>query len=152
MIGFPAVRTTLLPPVLAAALVLGGCGGDGDSASPETAAGPAPVPTVSESRPLTPAEIRVITRAQRRVAAYCRRLGRSLGGGGRPPTEADLNRAIAELDRLAALAGRAPTAETIDGTTPRLALGDIAENLEGTNCDTRLVAHIDAALTGLPAG
>ncbi len=37
------------------------------------------------------------------------------------------------------------------GTTPRLALGDIAENLEGTNCDPRLVAQIDEALATLPA-
>ena len=130
--------------------MLGGCGGD--SAGPETTTAPAPVPTVSESRPLAPAEIRVIIWAQRRVAAYCRRFSRSLGEGGGPPTEADLERVIAALDRLATLAERAPTAETIDGTTARLALGDIAENLEGTNCAPQLVAHIDAALTGLPAG
>ena len=53
--------------------------------------------------------------------------------------------------RLAALAAQAPEAGTPDGTTPRLALGDIAENLEGTNCDSRLVARIDEALGSLPA-
>ena len=138
-----------------AVLVLGlGACGDSDSGSETTVAteGATQLPTVSESRPMTPAEEAVIARARGRVDAYCARVAASLGGEAPPPSAADLGRVTATLDELAALAERAPTAETIDGTSARLALGDIAENLEANNCDSRLVAHIDAALAGLPAG
>jgi len=103
-----------------------------------------------DPRPLSAAEARLIAKARDGVSAYCRKVAQGLGGGKRPGP-ADLEQVTGELDELAALAARAPEASAPDGTTPRLALGDIAENLEGTNCDPRLVAYIDEALASLPA-
>ena len=146
-----ALAATIAAATLAAA---GAACGDSDSDSEATISpeeSSTPLPTVSQSRPMTAAEGAVIARARERVDAYCARVARALAGE-RPPTSAEFTRVTAALDELAALADRAPTAETIDGTTARLALGDIAENLEANNCDPRLVAHIDAALAGLPAG
>ena len=126
------------------------CGED-DSAS-EATEGVASV-TQAESgppQPLSPAGMRVIQRARDAVSAHCRQVADALGKGAMPP-QASFERATAALDELAELAADQPEAEAEDGSTPRLALGDIAENLEGTNCDPRLVARIDQALAGLPA-
>lgn len=131
------------------ALAALGCGGsDGDdetgSAPGETSAGPAQVADVS------PAGVKTIQRARDEVAAYCRRVAAALGKG-TAPTPAAFTRVNEALDKLVNLAAEQPEAATADGTTPRLALGDLAENLEGTNCDERLVARIDQALATLPA-
>jgi len=144
-------RTRLLCATLASAIVTAGCG---DSDSPSAEEGTATVSaqaTVPASRQeLSPAGLRVIETARNEVSAYCRSVAEGLGGG-EGPRPSDLDRVTAALDRLAALATEQPGAETVDGTTPRLALGDIAENLEGTNCDPRLVTRIDEALAALPA-
>ena len=89
--------------------------------------------------------------AQQGVTSYCRARARELGGG-KPTSAKDLERVTSALERLAALAQAKPEAETGDGATVRLALGDIAENLEGTNCDERLVELIDSRLAELPPG
>jgi hypothetical protein len=146
-------RPRLLGAVLLAGLALAACGesDDGGTTGP-TPADTAPAQTLTEMRrsgPLSPAGVAIIRRAQEEVAIYCRKVARGLTGGD-APTPRDLERVTAALDELAELASRQPEAQTDDGTTPRLALGDIAENLEGTNCDPRLVARIDEALAMLP--
>lgn len=133
------------------ALVVAGCGEE--DPGPEAAADTEVVTqTVLTPAPdLSPAGMRVIQRARGAVAAHCRQVAAALEEGGTPPQDS-FEKATAELDELARLATEQPEAEAEDGTTPRLALGDIAENLEGTNCDQRLVARIDEALATVPAG
>lgn len=55
------------------------------------------------------------------------------------------------LGRLADRAELSPEETISDGSTARLALGDLAENLEGTNCDSRLVELINERLAELPS-
>jgi hypothetical protein len=144
------------PPavVLLCVLALTACGdsedpGTAGSGSTNTAAART-VPEVSRDAPLSAGEIAVIRRAQEAVGAYCAKVARGLAEGD-APTQRDFDRVTRPLDELAELASHRPGAEAPDGATPRLALGDIAENLEGTNCDPRLVARIDEALATLPA-
>jgi hypothetical protein len=128
---------------IALAALLAGCGDDGDLEGT----------TFEESTTrLTRAESRVIAVAQRRVQGYCADRAQALFGEGEPPSAHDLREVDDALVALARLAARRPEAESAAGVTPRLALGDIAENLEGTNCDQRLVARIDSLLAGLPGG
>ncbi len=128
---------------VALAALIAGCGGD-DGATGTTF-------EESTSR-LTRAESRMITVAERRVQGYCAERARALFGEGEPPSAADLREVDDALVALAELAERRPEAETAAGVTARLALGDIAEDLEGTNCDERLVAHINSILAELPGG
>jgi hypothetical protein len=127
---------------------MAGCGGtdETDGRSGETE----PTQAQVEPQELSPAGVKTIQRARDEVSAHCRSVDQALDGG-TGPTPTDMQRVNAALDELAELAAAEPGAEMVDGTTPRLALGDIAENLEGTNCDPRLVARIDEALADLPA-
>jgi hypothetical protein len=123
--------------------LIAGCGDDD---------GPSGTTFEESTGVLTRAESRVIAVAQGRVDGYCAERALALFGEGKPPSSADLRAVDDALVALGGLAARKPEAESAAGVTPRLALGDIAENLEGTNCDARLVARIDSILTGLPDG
>jgi hypothetical protein len=122
--------------VLSAAAL--GCGG-----SDEDGAGSAP-PQPPE--PLTPAERATVIRAEREVGSFCRQVARALVGERSRLTQAEVDRVFGAIDRFAAIAREKPGAELQAGTDVRLALGDIAENLEGSNCYQPLVDHIDEAL------
>jgi hypothetical protein len=138
---------------LAAAGVPASCGGEGSSSStagPTAATQPAPTgPPPS----LSAADVAVIAKAKEAVSTYCSKVGAAIGGQGAGPSEGDYLDVTAALDDLAGLAARKPDAETNtpDRITAEVALGDIAENLEGTDCDPRLVEKINEALAQLPA-
>ncbi len=127
-----------LPVAIAAILGLVGCGDSGGD-SPETTPVPPPAP-------------QAIAQARSAVQAYCAEVAKHLAGERGQPTEEELEGVTAAIDALAVRADLTPEATTADGSTPRLALGDIAENLEGTNCDSRLVELIDERLATLPPG
>ncbi len=97
---------------------------------------------------LAPAELRVVRGTQQKVREYCSKRLDELARR-RSPATVNPTPVRRALDQLAALAQRKPEAETPDGASVRLALGDIAEDLEGTNCDSQLVARIDALLAEL---
>ena len=131
------------------AIAVAGCGGSDSDRDDEDQK--ASTEAASEAETVRGPPERVIRRTRDEVAVYCRRVARVLGG--EPgPTAADYERVTSAIDRLVALAAQRPQATDAIGTTPRLALGDIAENLEGANCDPRLVERIDAALATLPPG
>jgi hypothetical protein len=130
--------------ILGVAAGLAACGDDDGGES----AGTVRDGEATLSRP----EIRTIRAAQAEVAGYCARQARALAGQAPAPSPRDLEAVTEALDELGALAEEKPEAETPDGASVRLALGDIAENLEGTNCDPRLVERIDTILAGLPPG
>ena len=140
-------RARLLPAVVLCAVAVAGCGDSGSSAADDEASS---VETTSVEQVSGP-PARVIRRTQTAVGAYCGRVAAGLREG-RGPTPADFERVSSAIDQLVALAAQRPQARDPLGTTPRLALGDIAENLEGANCDPRLVERIDAALATLPPG
>ena len=132
--------TAVVATVTALALVTGACG-DGDGATTETI----------QQAPLTPAEMKVIDGAREAVDGYCVEVAAALSGE-RAVTEPARERATAAIDRLAALAARNPDATAPDGTDASLALSDIAEFLEGSNCDSRLIERIEEQLGAIEDG
>ena len=137
-------------PVLAAALLgtatlaAAGCGSDDEEGT--TAAR-----TVTEPASLSAPEAQTITATRAAVDSYCVHVGARVASG-RQPDPARFDRVVAAVERLERLAAQKPLASAPDGSTPRFALGDIAEDLEGSNCDTRLARRIDEALAALPSG
>jgi hypothetical protein len=137
---------------LSALALATGCGDSGDdqAGAEPTGTVTAQTATISERpHPLSAADAKVVERAREEVNAYCRKVARARGGGA-APRAGDLERVAASLDELAALAARDPEGEGPDGITARLALGDIAEDLEGSNCSIALVERIDQALAEIP--
>ena len=130
----------------AAGILMGGCGSD----EPETDDATAITQTAAQSpQRLAGAEVRVVERTQQEVIAYCQHVAEVVQTPGRVPAPQRFARVNAAIEELAGLAAEKPDAETPDGISARLALGDIAENLEGTNCDNRLVERINAELAEL---
>jgi hypothetical protein len=124
--------------------VVAGCAdGDSTESATTTTAG-------SGAKRLTGAEQALVTRSDRAVKRYCGRLALAVTGQGKPPSAEEQSRAFAATDRLIELARRKPGAPLDTGLQMGLFLGDLAEDLEGSNCDPRLVQRIDQALATLP--
>jgi hypothetical protein len=104
----------------------------------------------SESEAPPPPSAKAIAQARAGVQAYCTQVAAYAVGRRGPPTDEEFDAVSAAIDRLAERAELSPEVLLPDGSTPRLALGDLAEDLEGTNCDSRLVALIDERLASLP--
>jgi hypothetical protein len=138
------MRPALATAVGLSLLALASCG---DGSSPETAdttpAGPA-------AKRLTADEQALVTRSDRTVERYCGHLALSLTGRRKPPSAEEQVRAFAATDRLIELAQEKPAAPLETGVEMGLFLGDLAEDLEGSNCDSRLVERIDQGLATLP--
>ena len=127
---------------LLAVLVLLGCGDSRDAGPPEPAAEP---PT------LTRDERRLLATYEGRIEVHCVRVARSLVDPGRAPTPAQERRAFAAADELAALVARKPRSEVDVGQDLQLYLSDVIENLEGSNCDPRMIARLEKWLAGIRA-
>lgn len=132
---------------MAVGLALAAIASCGDGGSPETAGTTA---TGAAAKRLTAAEQALVTRSERAVSRYCGELALSLTGRRKPPSAAEQGRAFAATDRLIELARRKPAARVQPGVDTELFLGDLAEDLEGSNCDPRLVERIDQGLATLP--
>ena len=91
-----------------------------------------------------------MARSELAVQRYCGKLALSLTGQGKPPSAEEQSRAFVATDRLVELASEKPVAPLDTGVEMGLFLGDLAEDLEGSNCDSRLVERIDQALATLP--
>lgn len=130
--------------VLVAAGVAAGC----HEQEPETAAPPAdagPPPR------LTAAERRALRVAEGRIETHCVQIARSIVDRDARPSPAEEARAFAAADDFIALARAKPTAELDVGQDLRLFLGDVIENLEGANCDPRMIARLEKGLSTIPA-
>lgn len=121
---------------LLAVLVLLGCGDSRDT--------PPPPPQT-----LTRDERRLLMTYEGRITQHCVRVSQSLVDPGRAPTTAQERRAFAAADQLAALVARKPRSEVDVGQDLRLYLSDVIENLEGSNCDQRMVARLERWLAGI---
>jgi hypothetical protein len=138
------MRPALASAVGLALLVLAACGGDGSSGSDGTQ------PPAAQAHRLTADEQNLVTRSDRIVERYCATLALSVTGQRKAPSAEDQDRAFAATDRLIELAREKPAARLETGVDMGLFLGDLAEDLEGSNCDPRLVDRLDQALEALP--
>jgi hypothetical protein len=138
------MRPALATAVGLALVAIASCG---DGGSPETAG---TTPTGAAPKRLTAAEQALVNRSDRAVGRYCGELALSLTGQRKPPSAEEQGRAFAATDRLIELAREKPAARVQPGVDTELFLGDLAEDLEGSNCDPRLVQRIDEALATLP--
>ena len=118
---------------LLAVFALIGCGDSPDAAPPQP-------------QKLTADERRLLVTYEGRIQQHCVRVARSLVDPARAPTPAQEQRAFAAADDLAALVGRKPRAEVDVGQDLRLYLSDVIENLEGSNCDPRMIARLEGWL------
>ena len=135
-----------LRPILAtlAALLVPGCGGEGEETQPvPTATGP------TEARRLKPDELDLVFRAEGVIAEYCRGFAASATGA-KPPSARKETRAFRSIDRLLDLARKRPDEVVETGVDLGLYLSDLAENLEGSNCDPRLVGRLGQGRATLP--
>jgi hypothetical protein len=96
-------------------------------------------------------EKREVDQAESEIHSYCRRLALYLVHRTGPPTSADSGGALAAADRLIALAQQKPDSLYRAQDPMRLALDDLAEDLEGTNCSHEIEQKLNQALAGLPA-
>ncbi len=128
--------------VLAAVGVAAPASGCGEEDSDREAA---PIP----SR-LTGEERQLLKTYEGRIQAHCVRVGRSLVDPRAAPSPSQETRAFTAADDLVALAAKKPTAPVGPGQDLRLFVGDVAENLEGSNCDPRLIARLEQGLGSIP--
>jgi hypothetical protein len=138
------MRLGLAAALLVALLSLVACGDDGSQGGNGAENPP------SQARRLTGHEQELVTRSDRIVERYCARLALSLTGQRRPPSARQQARAFAATDRLIGLAREKPAARVETGGDVALLLADLAEDLEGSNCDPRLVQRLDQGLAALP--
>jgi hypothetical protein len=138
------MRPALATAVAVSLLAVAACGDGGSSTTAST--------TVADAaaKRLTPAEQTAVSRSERAVQRYCGRLALSAIGQGKPPSGSEQAEAFAATGRLIELARLKPTAPLEGGVRMNLFLGDLAEDLEGSNCDPRLIERIDQALATLP--
>ena len=117
------------------ALVIGCLAGCGDDNSTTSSARP--------DAPLTVQERRSEDRSVAAIRGYCRGVARELAGRTAPPSP---DEAVEAAHRIAALARRKPEARYRGTQTARGLAGDLAEDLEGTNCSRVLVAELERGL------
>ena len=98
---------------------------------------------------LTRAERRTVARYESRIQVHCVRVARSLVNPSAAPTVRQETRAFAAAKGLVALAAEKPTAPFGPGQDLRLFVSDVAENLEGSNCDPRMIARLEQGLARL---
>ena len=127
---------------LALAIAAAGCGGAGSPAAPERETAPEP--------PLTSTERQAVRKLEARLQRHCIQVAQSLVDPGAAPRPAQERRAFAAADRLVGLAARRPRAPLGAGQDLRLFLSDTIENLEGSNCDPRLISHLERGLGRIP--
>ncbi len=125
---------------LIAMLALAGCGAD--------AGGPPPEAPRTPQR-LTADERRLLRVYEGRIQAHCVRVARSLVDSREGPSPAQARRAFAAADMLAAIVARKPRAEVDVGQDALLYLSDVVENLEGSNCDPRMIARLERSLAAI---
>jgi hypothetical protein len=138
------MRHALATAVGLSLVAIASCGDDGSPGTAGTMAAGA------QAKHLTADEQTLVTRSDRTVARYCGHLALAVTGQRTPPSGEEQSRALTATDRLIRLAREKPAAPVGTGVEMGLFLGDLAEDLEGSNCDSRLVERIDQALATLP--
>jgi hypothetical protein len=117
--------------------VAAGCGGEESRSS-------------TEPQRLSSAEQSVVTSTQITLHSYCRKIGLYLTRRQPLPSALETEQINAQLDRLIELAREKPGAQLMDQRTLRDLLGDMAEDLEGSNCSDALERKLDQGFATLP--
>ena len=99
---------------------------------------------------LTDAERRQLQVLEGRIETHCVRVAQSLVDPEAAPTPREEAEAFKAADDLVTLAERKPTAPVDVGQDVRLLLSDVTENLEGSNCDPRMIARLERGLARIP--
>ena len=86
----------------------------------------------------------------RTIQADCVRVTQSLVDPKAAPSARQERRAFAAADALVALAAEKPGAPLGAGQDTRLFVSDVLENLQGSNCDPRIVARLEQGLAAIP--
>ena len=141
----PATRAGAVALAIAT-LGVCGCGDDDDG----TGAATRTAITRAGSTRLTAAERGLLEHSERSIDSYCRRRALAIANPARAPTARQQARAVNAIDRLTELGEQKPAAEVSRDIDLELYLSDLAETLEGSNCDPALVARLDQALAALP--
>jgi hypothetical protein len=132
------------PAVLLACAAIAGCGEGGED--------PGSARQTQEPARVTAGERRLLDTYDSRIAAHCVRVSRSLTDPSSAPTRAQSAAAFGAARALLALAARKPGAPLGAGQDLRLFVSDVIENLEGSNCDPRMIAVLSEGLEEIPAG
>lgn len=127
---------------LALVLLAVGCGGSAPPTTPAPERGPEP--------PLKRAERDLVRDLEARLTRHCIRVARSFVDPRAKVRPEQERAAFAAADRLVALAARSPRAPLGAGQDLRLFLSDTVENLEGSNCDPRLLSRLEQGLGQIP--
>jgi hypothetical protein len=138
--GLAALATALC------VLGLAGCGGD---AGPSTVASTTTISPRAVHR-LTASERRLIADSEMAIEVYCRRSTLGLVKPRKRPSADQRARALDSVDALVALAHEKPAGRVRRAVDVRLLLSDLAEDLEGSNCDPAIISRIDQGLAGIP--
>jgi hypothetical protein len=138
MLHCAAILFALLAP---SALAFAGCGGDESGGSGEDPA---------QRQELTAGERDLVREDERAIQSYCVQFALYAAGQRKSPPASREQRALAAVDDLIGLARDKAFARVERGVNLRLAISDLAENLEGSNCDPRIVAGLNQGLSELP--
>jgi len=125
------------------ALIVLGCGSDTDQQREPTGADRAVQARLSSQ------ERQMIFAFDQRIQAHCVRVAGTLTDPSSAPSPKEERNAFAAADGLIALATRKPTAPLGAGQDVRLFLSDVVENLEGFNCDPRMISRLERGLAGI---
>ncbi len=147
-----APRALISTSILGAILLGGfGCGEDEPPPPPpQPSTVQAPAEPIGEPAALTREERDLLTTYDRRINAHCVRVARSLVDPEAAPSPGQERRAFAAADALIDLAAAKPDAPLGAGQDTRLFLADVLENLDGSNCDPAIVAHLEQGLAAIP--
>lgn len=133
---------------LCTALIAVGCGSDPDQ--PSEPSEPSGEERTAPVR-LSPRERQMVFAFDKRIQAHCVRVARTLTDPASAPSPREARNAFAAADGLIALAARKPTAPLGAGQDVRLFLSDVVENLEGFNCDPRMISRLERGLASVDA-
>jgi hypothetical protein len=136
-----AAARLLVIGALAAATVLAGCGEDDDLTS---------TTTTSAAGGLTSSERDLLVDSEDAIVDYCRRRALALTDPQKRPTAGQQASALEAVDAMVSLASEKPDAKVGQGVEVSLFLGDLTENLEGSNCDPLIVGRLQQGLASLP--
>lgn len=135
-----SVRRT--PAVALVVIALVACG-DADEPAQQTSSAPV-------AQRLSASDRELISSSERAILSYCRKRALALTDPDRAPSVQQQTRALEGVDALIALGQAKPAARVGAGVDVRLFLGDLVENLEGSNCDPAIIARLEQGLATIP--
>jgi hypothetical protein len=127
--------------VLLCGALIAACGGE-PSESPDRQA--------QANLRVTASERQMIEAYDSRIATHCVRVSRGLVDPQAGPSPRQTRGAFNAARRLLALASEKPGAPLGAGQDLRLFVSDVIENLEGSNCDPRMIALLASGLAEIP--